>query len=93
MPPDYALILLVLVAHHTGEGGCYPTLITIADHANVSVATIKRRLSALAEGGWISRTTAGREGTRRTVYTLYLDQFIEAPREKRVSGVVEGPKT
>lgn len=83
MPPEYTLVLLAVALHHTDKGGCYPTLQVIADHSNISVSTAKRRLQELIDGGWLSKTTATRHGTRRTLYTLHFDRTIEAPRDRK----------
>jgi hypothetical protein len=66
------LILVILGEHVRADGGtAYPSVATIASHAEVHARTVKRVLRKLRAGGWIHVVAPGGRGGRRYTATQY----------------------
>jgi len=85
LQPTTKLVLIGL-ANHDGDGGCWPSLATLARYAGCTTRTVRRCLRELEQAGLIS-TVANRGGTHRTpndrrpnLYMLHLPDTWVAGR-------------
>jgi hypothetical protein len=68
LEPLSKMVWLVL-SSHVGAQGCFPALETIADEANMNIATVKRHLVKLREKGYVTWIRSTRTSVNR--YTLH----------------------
>src|SRR5690349_20290995 len=66
--PDCIQVFAALAKYADREGRCFPGLDTLADDLGVSRATVKRRIKALREAGWL---TIIKRSQKTNVYYLH----------------------
>lgn len=70
--------VLVAMANHDGDGGCWPAIATLARYTGLSERQIQRCITALEAAGYVTRhigeggTQHTRNDRRPTRYTLHL---------------------